>query len=230
MTHPPFPHRLHRLPVIRHARTRPRLTLSALIGVLTLILLDMVTAWRVQTRLLVAWNVGSVLYLGLAWTMMARASLDKMRNRAKLQDEGQTTILVMTVLAATASLVAIVAELTVVKDLTGFSKAAHIGLAALTLASAWAFTHTMFALHYAHEYYNAIGRGHAACLEFPGQDKPIYSDFLYFAFVVGTSGQTADVAMASTRVRRIGLLHCVLAFVFNTTILALMVNIGAGLI
>ena len=230
MTDQSLQHRLNFVPLFRHARSRPRLALSALVGILTLILLDQTTTWRVQTRLLVGWNVGSLLYLAFAWTMMAGASIDKMRHRAKLQDEGQTTILLMTVLAATASLVAIVAELAMVKDLTGFSKAAHVALAGLTLASAWAFTHTMFALHYAREYYTAVSHGDTPCMNFPGSDQPVYSDFLYFAFVVGTSGQTADVAMASTRVRRIGLLHCVLAFVFNTTILALMVNIGAGLI
>ena len=224
-------HPIRRLPVIRHAHLRPRLAMSAAIGVAVLLGLDALTSWRLATRLLVAWNIGSCLYLSMAWTMMFRSSLDRMRARARQQDEGETTILVVTVLAATASIVAIVAELAAVKEMAGLTKGLHIGLSALTLLSAWAFTHTMFALHYAHEYYNALHRGHRPCLDFPGDEEhPSYSDFLYFAFVIGTSAQTADVSLASTRVRRIGLLHCVLAFVFNTTILALTINVGSGLI
>ena len=134
------------------------------------------------------------------------------------------------VLAALASLVAIVMELGVAKDLHGWNRSAHIALACLTIVTSWAFTHVMFALHYAHEYYRVLGEGDPAPLDFPGGTAPTYVDFLYMSMVIGTSGQTADVALASSGMRRIGLLHCTLAFAFNTTVLALMINIAAGLI
>ena len=99
----------------------------------------------------------------------------------------------------------------------------------VTIALSWTLVHTTFALHYANEFYLHHVRHGASALEFPGGGEPDYLDFLYFAFVIGTSGQTADVAMATRRMRRIGLLHCVLAFLFNATILAMTINIGASL-
>jgi len=105
----------------------------------------------------------------------------------------------------------------------------HITLAVLTILSSWAFTQVMFALHYAHDYYVAEAKGHPGGLEFPGGHAPDYGDFLYFACVIGTSGQTADVSFSSRVMRRTGLVHCVLAFLFNTTLIALTINIASGL-
>jgi len=87
----------------------------------------------------------------------------------------------------------------------------------------------MFALHYAHQFHAAQGRGDPPGLLFPGDETPAYSDFFYFAAVIGTSGQTADVSFSSRAMRRIGTVHCILSFLFNTTVLAMMINIAAGL-
>ncbi|HPU80772.1 DUF1345 domain-containing protein, partial [Accumulibacter sp.] len=78
--------------------------------------------------------------------------------------------------------------------------------------------------------YAAQARGNPGGLDFPGGHAPDYGDFLYFACVIGTSGQTADVSLSSRSMRRTGLVHCVLAFFFNTTILALTINIASGLL
>ena len=75
----------------------------------------------------------------------------------------------------------------------------------------------------------ALARTGAGGLEFPGEREPHYGDFLYFACVIGTSAQTADVSFTSRSMRRTGLVHCVLAFFFNTTLLALSINIASGL-
>jgi uncharacterized membrane protein len=94
--------------------------------------------------------------------------------------------------------------------------------------SSWTFTHTIFAIHYAHEYYTGPDDDLAQGLEFPGHGAPDYWDFVYYSFVIGTACATADVNVTSKSIRRITTLHCVVAFFFNTTILALTVNIGAG--
>ena len=100
-----------------------------------------------------------------------------------------------------------------------------------TILGSFAFIHVTFALHYAHEY--VLGRRRKTpegCgLIFPGTDKPDYLDFLYFSFVIGVAGQTADVSISSQPMRRVALIHCVLSFLFNTTVLALTINIAAGL-
>jgi uncharacterized membrane protein len=112
----------------------------------------------------------------------------------------------------------------------GMLRHEHIILAVLTILSSWAITQVMFALHYAHEFYNAKERGNPGGLEFPNATVPDYGDFLYFACVIGTSGQTADVSFTIRAMRRTGLAHCVLAFFFNTTLVALTMNIASSLI
>jgi uncharacterized membrane protein len=165
----------------------------------------------------------------LAVIMMIRSSGHHMRQRAQLQDDGQLVILALAVIAAIASLVAIAGELAVVKDMHGFLKGAHIALAGFTVLSSWAFTQVMFSLHYANEYYAAASRGGRPGLQFPNDEEPNYGDFFYFAAIIGTSGQTADVSFVTKPMRRIGSLHCILAYLFNTTVLALLINIGASM-
>jgi len=216
--------------LMRQLQARPRLFTSIVAGVLAGLLLPGSLELHRITRLIVAWNVTAVLYVVLAAVMMLRATPAQIRRRAQLQDEGQFVILAVVAVAAVASLVAIVAELSVSKSMLGMNRYAHIGLSALTILSSWAFTHTMFALHYAHDYYGCLSGTSKGGLSFPGDEQPDYGDFMYFAFVIGTSGQTADVDFTSRAMRRVGLLHCVLAFLFNTTVLALMINIAASLI
>ena len=106
----------------------------------------------------------------------------------------------------------------------------HLALAGVTILCSFCIVHTAFALHYAHEFYGDAERAAARCLEFPGTEQPDYFDFLYFAFVLGTTSQTSDVTIASSPLRRLALMHGVIAFFFNTTVLALTVNIAAGLL
>lgn len=208
---------------------RPRLFICVFIGAATVFLLPLSLAQHLITRMIVGWNVGACLYLALAARMMFWSSHERMRKRALQQDEGRMLILGLVVMAALMSIGAIVAELAVVKDMHGTLRYAHIALTVLTILSSWAFTQLMFALHYAHDYYAAEARGFPGGLEFPGGHAPDYGDFLYFSCVIGTSGQTADVSFACRAMRRIGTLHCVLAFFFNTTLLALTINIASGL-
>jgi uncharacterized membrane protein len=215
---------------LRMVRSRPRLFSSILAGVLVVFLIPDVLALHEITRAIIGWNAGACLYLMLAAQMMFRANPDKMRARAAAQDDGKFVVLGMVIVAAIASLGAIVAELAVAKDMHGMLRYAHITLAALTILSSWAFTQVMFALHYAHEYYAAIERGKPGGLEFPGESEPGYGDFLYFSCVIGTSGQTADVSFTGKQMRRTGLLHSILAFFFNTTLVALTINIASSLI
>ncbi len=210
-------------------RVRPRLFVVLALGVLTELLLPHSLASQPITRWLIAWNVGAWLYVVLAAMMMIRSPQDHMRQRAQLQDDGKYVILGLTVISAIASLVAIAFELSVVKDLHGWSRGLHVALAGLTVMSSWSFIQIMFTLHYAHDYYMAACHGHKPGLSFPDDPDPDYGDFFYFSAVIGTSGQTADVSFVTKPMRRIGSLHCILAYLFNTTVLALLVNIGASL-
>jgi uncharacterized membrane protein len=134
---------------------------------------------------------------------------------------------VLVVAAVAVSLFAIGFELHLAKQQPPGTGGWRVGLAALTIVLSWSFTHTIFALHYAHEYYeNPKGKPR---LQFPGEQEPDYADFLYYAFVVGMTCQVSDVQVTEHELRRLTLVHGVLSFFFNTVILALAINIGASL-
>jgi len=232
--------------IVRLVRGRPRLFTSILLTVLIGLLAP--TDWRVITRWLLAWNLGTLAYFILTGWMMITATPESLRHRAEVEDEGRFAILILTSIAALSSIGAIIAQLAFVKDLSGLEKGLHITLAASTIVSAWLFIHLMFALHYAHDYFAAAQGKQSAQdkqleqdrkdqdgglrggLNFPETKKPDYFDFLYFSYVIGVASQTADVSITSKIMRRTALVHCVLAFFFNSAVLALTINIAAGLI
>lgn len=193
-------------------------------------------AWGPSTRFLVAWNVGTALYIAASLVAAGLATPQTIRWRARITDEGRFAILALVTLATFASMIAIVAQLGITKSLTGFDKSLHLGLAALTIITAWVFIHLSYAMHYAHEYFDETKTlpGEAPAVKggvaFPGTDEPDYWDFFYFAFIIGVAAQTADVAITSKAIRRTSLAHSILSFFFNSAILALTINIAAGLI
>ncbi len=222
--------RRRRPPVIRHLAARPLLAVALTVFVGATIALSRVTDWSWPTICLAAWNVAVALLLALDFTMMARSDQNTLFVRAALLDDGQEVILALSVAAAIASLVAIVAELGAVRELTGFTRAAAIGLAALTVVTSWSFIQVMFAVHYAHDWARRRASPSGPGLRIPNETNPDYWDFLYVSVVIGTSAQTADVEFVSKRMRRTGLVHCALAYFFNTVVLALTINIAASLI
>jgi uncharacterized membrane protein len=179
---------------IRIVRSRPRLFISALIGVPVVALCP--ADWRIASRLLMGWDIGLMLYLGLFLHMMSVAEVRHIRLRAKLQDEGQLAVLALTAIAALASLGAIVALLGMAE--AGNRELVHLLFAIVTIFLSWTFTHCLFALHYAHEFYDENG-GKGGGLIFPGDlREPDYWDFVHFSFVFGmtsrrpTSPSSAD--------------------------------------
>ena len=211
--------------MIRYLKARPVLTISICAGAIVWLLLP--DAIRQSTRLLLGWDTVTALYLVLVFWTMLHSDTKKIRARAAAQDEGRIMMLGLTSFTAVVSLAAIVAELSTAKELSGIAKSEHIGLAALTVFLSWTFLHTIFAVHYTHEYYSGKDGG----LEFPGGDKtPDYWDFMYYSFIIGTAAATADVNILSPIIRRTTMAHCIVAFFFNTTILALTINIGASLL
>ncbi len=205
------------------ARHQPRLMLSAALAVVIYLFLP--ATLEPQTRGIIAWDIGCAVFLIAVLTMMLRASIERMQRRAAFQDENRIAILVFSVTAVCVGLFAIGYELHLAKQSSGASW--RIGLAALTIVLSWGFTHTIFALHYAHEYYEDPKKPR---LVFPGGVPPDYTDFLYYALVVGMTCQVSDVQIAEREMRRLTLAHGVLSFFFNTVILALAINLAAGLL
>ena len=208
---------------IRVVYARPRTFISVLIGIIVFFLLP--GSLRLVTRLLIAWDIFIAVYLLLVYIMMFRCGLAYTRRNAILQDDGRFLILLLTALGAFASIAAIVFELG-----ASHRSALDLTLATLTIALSWATVHTTFALHYAHDYYRGTKPGG---LQFPSGDQhehADYWDFVYFSFVIGMTAQVSDVGITDKIIRRTATVHGIVSFVYNTALVALMVNIAASAI
>ena len=188
---------------------------------------------RLPVRIILTWDSGAICFLALAWLMIISATPQKMRRKAQRLDEGRWTILTLTVSAACTSLLAIGFMLNDKKGLPVTTLTLHIALSGVTVICSWLLMHTMFALNYAHYYYwnesATTSQGNGG-LDFPSENQPDYWDFLYFSFIIGMTCQVSDVQITSRTIRRLALVHGILTFFFNTVILALSINIAAGLI
>jgi uncharacterized membrane protein len=208
---------------VRVVYARPRTFVSVAIGIVAFFLLP--GSLRLVTRLLIGWDIFVTFYLALAYIMMFRCGIAHIRRRAVLQDDGRFLILMVTALGAFASIAAIVFELG-----ASHRGAAELTLATVTIALSWAAVHTTFALHYAHDYYRGAKPGG---LQFPSGDEhdhADYWDFVYFSFVIGMTAQVSDVGITDKIIRRTATVHGIISFVYNTALVALMVNIAASAI
>lgn len=212
-------------------RIRSRLLLSALFSLISSFLLP---SWfSLSTRILCIWNAGMICFLISTWALMVQAIPKTMRRNAQRQDEGRLVILSLITAAACASILAITFILKETKNQDMKIVIPHVILAVITIIGSWLLVHTIFAIHYAHEYYrDHKNQSHskAGGLEFPEDIEPDYWDFLYFSFVIGMTSQVSDVQITSRSLRRLSLFHSILSFFFNTTILAMSINIISGLI
>lgn len=217
--------------VFRALRYRPRLVAGVLCGVIAWSLLPSLGHWI--TRAVVAWDVGVIVFLVSAALLFTSESAAQMPEHAAQQQEGEWTIFFLTLAATVVSFVAIFGVFANSKDLSPGLKSLRIIVVAVTLFVSWLMTHVTFAFRYAHEYYTSdvapppeFDRG----LEFPGEKRPDYLDFVYFALVLGMTFQVSDVQITSRKLRRLATLHGLIGFLYNTVILALTVNIAAGLL
>jgi uncharacterized membrane protein len=210
-----------------HFRARPRMLLAALTGVVAGALApfpDLITRW------LVGWNIGVWLYLVLIWLSIVRADHGRLRKAALAHAEGALTVSVVIVAATLASLAAIVLELAAGKAGGTPHAVPRVLLTLITVTGSWLLLPTLFTLNYASLYY-ADDEGSA--LLFPQSGKaafaPGYADFVYFSFTIAVALQTADVSVGTRPMRKVVLAQSVLSFVFNSAVLAFLINIASGL-
>ena len=215
---------------------RPRLTSGLLVGLGTYALLFLDADVGGRLRFIVAWDIGASVALLALFFGLRKSSATTIKQIAERQDAGKWVVLVLCLLAATASLVVIATEMPQVKNASGLGQAARVVLVIYTIVLSWAFSQTVFALHYAHDYYldvdlpAAMHDPGSQRLVFPGEKTPTYGDFLYFSFTIGMTFQTSDVQIADSDIRRLVLVHGVVAFFYTTGVLALTINLVAGLI
>jgi uncharacterized membrane protein len=186
------------------------------------------------TQLVGAWDVFTLAVVVLAWFVIATKDPYEVRRYARLQDASATFLFIVVVSAATVSLFAVFILLGSSKNLSPASFAAHVILSVAAIVLSWTLVHTLFSLRYAHHYYVDAHKMDRDAIEggliFPGDNSPDYFDFAYFSFVIGMTCQVSDVQISSKTMRRLATVHGLISFAFNTAILAMFVNIVAGLI
>jgi uncharacterized membrane protein len=208
---------------------RPRVYWAALAAIGLLLLLP--RTFSVPARAAIAWDLGALVYLALGFQLMHTCSAEVVRTRAARQDDSAVVILALILLAIASSFASIVGLLNEAKAAREL-KLAYMLLAASTIVLSWTVTQVAFTLHYAHEFYRPSDNEQrmAGGLDFRGDDNPDYWDFFYFATSIGAASQTSDVSIRTKALRRLVTLHAIVSFFFNTAVLALALNLAAGLI
>lgn len=178
------------------------------------------TDWSVGT--MIGFDFAAFAFLASCVPLLERGRADAMRRSAAANDANRPGLLALAAIVTVAILAAVAAEL----GAPGRLSAVEIALVIATLILAWLFANTVFALHYAHLYYRrGADGGDGGGLDVPGTKEPDYWDFAYFAFTLGMTFQTSDVAVTDRRLRKVATLHSMLAFVFNLGVVAFTVNV-----
>lgn len=213
--------RLHKL-FFWHART----WISLVIGFASYFVLP--AQWPGLSRVLFSWNTGVALYLVLIFVWMLSQTSRQLHERFVEEDETAPVIVFCGILAALLSLAAIVELLSTLGGASAAMRTLHVALAACTVVTSWTLVPTMFTLHYADAFYSA--KPDDRPLGFPDTAEPVFWDFLYFSFTIAAACQTADVVTRRTPIRKIVIVHSVISFVFNASILGFAINVTAGIL
>ena len=182
---------------------------------------------------LITWITIASTIIVLDWVIILWAHPKDIRKIASLEDSSRVMIFVFVMVASLVSLVAMYLLLKSSKGESESTVAGYIILAMTAVIISWWLVHTVFTMRYAHLYYTTDEgkKTPLGGLEFPGNDKePDYLDFVYFSFVVGMTFQVSDVEISSRQIRRLAWAHGLIAFAFNTAIVALSINVISGLV
>jgi uncharacterized membrane protein len=211
----------------RHDPRQARLRLVIAIGV------GMIVAWAVPAHLgnalsaVAGWDAAALSMGALAWLLISRADANRTRRHAADDDPGRRAVWVLAILSSGVSLFATAVVLRGARMCAESARTPFVILCLVAVASAWGLTHTAYTLRYAHLYYRDDDDGEGG-LSFPGDAKPAYLDFAYFAFTIGMCFQTSDVTITSRQIRRAVTGHAILSFTYNTAILATAVSLVVG--
>jgi uncharacterized membrane protein len=205
---------------------RRRVLGSAAVGLLVGLALAWVASW--QLAALAGWDVTAVLVLSRVWFRVGRFSADQTKELATREDDSRASAELLLIAASVASLGGAAFALLKANQSGPTLKTLLTAASVLTVALSWAVVHTVFALRYAHEYYTSTRPGG---IDFKsGRYEPDYADFAYVAFTVGMTFQVSDTDIGSRLIRRTVLRHALISYLFGAIIVALMVNVIAGLL
>lgn len=183
------------------------------------------------SQAIIGYDTAILIYMVWALSLMAKSGKEEIQQRALTQNDGKFAVLILVFMALLFSMIAIFVDLSSVKNLIGREKYERLIMSVITIVLSWCFLQVAFSLHYAHDYFYETQHRRAGGLIFlPANESPDYFDFLYFSIVLGATAQTADVTLSSKNMRRTCLFHSMIAFFFNTTLLAITINMASGIL
>ncbi|CAI9675836.1 MULTISPECIES: DUF1345 domain-containing protein [Elizabethkingia] len=212
------------LNIIKKLRPIHRVMLSIIISGLIFIIVPSVLP--VLPRILITWLGFAITYISICWITIFKMSVTEIIRKASIEDGSKTFVFLFVILASFACLFTVLLMVMGFND-KNISQWFMVLIAVGSMISSWALVHTLYTFHYAHLYYKTKG---GKGLDYPGDEKPDYLDFAYFSFVMGCTFQVSDVEISSKEIRRVALFHGLLSFALNTFVVALTINIIAGLI
>lgn len=207
-------------------RQNPRIWIALLLGFAVTVLLP--RAWPFVTRLVTGWDSGVLFFMVSIFLWMRSLNAQQICQRYVEEDPSATFILVFVTAAALLSLIATVEILATLHGLPRLDRIWRFALVALTLMASWLLVPTMFTIHYTDLFYSAALSERP--LVFPHTDMPVFWDFAYFSFTISSAGQTSDVTTTNASIRKVLVVHQIISFFFNATIVGFAINVTAGLI
>ncbi|MEO5998441.1 MAG: DUF1345 domain-containing protein [Chitinophagaceae bacterium] len=206
-----------------------RVSIGLVVGILSYFIVRL-SGVKPITGIMIAWDIFSCCLIGMCWFIFFNVPKTKMGMLAQREDESRTVIFFIVLVSVLISLFGILLMGTVQEKY--ITKNIHEIVSMLGVGLSWFLLHTIFTLHYAHQYYDDDDQKKGVSskgINFPDEDNPDYLDFAYFSFVLGMTFQVSDVTISAQKIRRLALLHGIIAFLYNTIIVALTINIIAGL-
>lgn len=218
-----------KIPFFERVHSIQKILICLVIGVAVYFIVDLENVDSLS-HLMIGWDTFSASLIVMSWITFFITKSKQIREQSKVQDTSRTIIFIIILVSTVASILAVLLMIVTKKEnSSGISWRLLTAIFGMLLS--WFLIHTIFTLRYAHIYYGdhkTKPNTHAGGLDFPGDEKPEYLDFAYYAFVLGMTFQVSDVQITSKRFRNLALLHGLISFGFNTIMIALTINLIAG--
>ena len=217
------------LKFINEMRPLHRLGISVLVAFSAFFVL--LPQYELLMRIMFTWIIFSVIYLSISWIILFYRKVEDIRIHANIDDGSKVFVFLMVIISSFAAML-MVLLLMISPEAQSQDKWVFLIIAISGMLLSWTMVHSIFTFHYAHLYYDKIKKENKNASEgliFPQTEEPDYIDFAYFSFVIGCTFQVSDVSITTRKMRRIVLMHGLLSFALNTFVVALTINMIAGL-
>lgn len=216
---------------MKYLRSHPRFFIAVICAFIAFIAIGIsFSTFNSIEKILICFNVYLWVYVLLLLIMIKRARPERIKKFAESEDENTSFLILTSITSTLIAFIAIAMELSKAHDFHANEKLVHLILPTTTLIGAWILIPALFAIHYAHLFYIEKSDD-LKIIKFPDNPtNPDYIDFLYFSITISVAAQTADISINNSRGRKLVLLQSVFSFAFNTSILAMGINVAASLL